>query len=117
MSEIIAGLNQLENACFIDGASEENVAEAEIAPSSKFAPDCRHCLSECSLDGTYTIQEKSMEEERCCEEVISAELTVTGEMAQTMPDLDAIDGVEREDPIIEAETTVVDSTIVDDFLK
>ena len=30
---------------------------------------------------------------------------------------DAIDGVEREDPIIEAETTVVDSTIVDDFLK
>ncbi len=90
MSEIIAGLNQLENACFIDGASEENVAEAEIAPSSKFAPDCRHCLSECSLDGTYTIQEKSMEEERCCEEVISAELTVTGEMAQTMPDLDAI---------------------------
>ena len=30
---------------------------------------------------------------------------------------DAINGVEREDPIIEAETTVVDATIVDDFLK
>ncbi len=43
------------------------------------------------LDGTYTIREKQAEEERCCEEdVISAELTVTGEKARGTPDLDAI---------------------------
>lgn len=103
MSEIITKLNQLENACFIDGASEENVAEAEIALSPKFAPDCRRCLPECSLDGTYVIQEKPVEEGRCCEEeVISAELTVTGEMAQTMPDLDAIN---RELQRVDAELT------------
>ncbi len=55
------------------------------------------------LDGTYTIREKQAEEERCCEEeLISAELTVTGEKSQTTPDLDTIN---RELQRVDAELT------------
>ncbi len=49
MSDIIAVLNELEDFDFMNGASEEDIVEAETALSLKFAPDYRYYLSEYGL--------------------------------------------------------------------
>ncbi len=62
------------------------------------------------VDGTYTIEEKRAEEQRCCEEeIVSAEVTVTAEKQQDKPGLDEINqALQKVDSELERYTSRAD---------